>query len=572
LAQKFNCFNPACIFKRDFSMPTVTFPLAYLARLTAAAPAQLAKQAFSYGLNAQVLDQDLEVEVTAERPDLLAPEGFTRAMNIYNGTPRSLPKALSASGRTVHVSAEVEPFRPYIAALVVEQVDLSAGGLEALIQFQEKVTQTFGRQRKKIAIGVYDLDCIVGDVYYTTALKDQLTFTPLKGDRPLTAHQILTEHPAGVIYAHTLPDGDRIPVLQDSQGQVLSIPPIINADGVGAVTAQTRNLLIDVTGMLQQTVMDTINILAHNFLDTGAEVKTVAIATPSGSWITPSLARKSVPFSAKFLNEIIGTSIPKTDLGRYLERMDLYPTGTDIVQVPTYRTDIFSQIDIAGDLLVAVGIDQLQADFTNLQFYTGNADPRRSFVLKMGDLAQRMGLMEVKSFVLTDPEVLHHFSSTYVQAANAKTRTYSVARTTLQAGLLDILARNINAPKPINIYEIGEGLTLAADGSIQETVRWGFASLDARASFAIAKSYVQTLLRALGIEYSLTECQASYYIPGRAATVMIAEQSVGEFGEIHPAVLNAFSFPEPVCVGELICDLLMPHHAQVPLFRDTRLE
>lgn len=552
-------------------MPTVTFSLEYLARLTQMPPEQLEQQAFTYGLDATLFEQELEVEVTAERPDLLSAEGFCRAINIYNGVSRSIPEQLEPSGRTIHVAPEVESLRPCIAALVVEGVDLSHGGLDALIQFQEKVTQTFGRQRKKIAIGVYDLDPITGDLYYTTVHKDELTFTPLKGDRPMTARQILRDHPSGVLYAATLPEQETVPALMDARGTVLSMPPIINAEGIGAVTHETRNLLVDVTGILQQTVLDTINILAHNFLDTGARVKTVAIATPTETFTTPNLDRKEVTFSAKFLNEIIGTSIPKQDLGLYLERMDLHPTGTDIVKVPTYRTDIFSQIDIAGDLLVAVGIEQLQADFSSLKFFTGEADSLRSFVFKVGDLAQRMGLMEVKSFVLTDPDLLNHFSSTYVQTANAKSRTYSTTRTTLQAGLLEILSRNINEPKPINIYEIGEVLNQSSDRSIHENFLWGFASLDARASFAIAKSYTQTLLHALGITYSLVECDAPYYIPGRAATVMIDQQVAGQFGEIHPEVLHAFSFPEPVCSGELDCGLLMRAHSQVSKFHDARI-
>lgn len=552
-------------------MPTVTFPLAYLTRLTQTSPAQLEKQAFSYGLDAVLREQELEVEVTAERPDLLAAEGFTRAINIYNQIPRTIPDQLEASGRTIHVSPTVESLRPCIAALVVENADLGDGGLEALIQFQEKVTQTFGRQRKKIAIGVYDLDQIWGDLRYVAVNSDALSFVPLKGDRPMTARQLLTDHPSGHLYASTLPTQDQVPVLMDERDTILSLPPIINAEGIGAVTAETRNLFIDVTGILQQTVMDTINILAHNFLDTGAQVKTVAIATPDGTQVTPSLTRKEIPFSAKFLNEVIGTSIPKQDLGLYLERMDLHPTGTDIVRVPTYRTDIFSQIDIAGDLLVAVGIENLQADFTSLQFYTGEADRLRSFVLKVGDWAQRMGLMEVKSYILTAPDLLEHFSSTYVQTANAKSRTYSATRTTLQAGLLEILSRNINAPKPINIYEIGEVLNLKSDGSIQETFLWGFASLDARASFAIAKSYIQTLLHALRIDYTLVECDASYYIPGRAASVIIDQQIVGQFGEIHPEVLQAFSFPEPVCSGELNCEILMQSHVKISEFYDARI-
>jgi phenylalanyl-tRNA synthetase beta chain len=291
-------------------------------------------------------------------------------------------------------------------------------------------------------------------------------------------------------------------------------------------------------------------------LDIGAEVKTVQIRYPDQLVTTPDLQPKPVAFSARFLNEVIGTAISKTDLNRYLARMDLYATGTQTILVPTYRTDIFSEIDIAGDLLVAVGIDNLTADRSGLQFYNSQSDPLKDFAFKVGDFAQRMSLMEVKSFILSDPELLTWFSDRYIQADNAKSRAYSAARVSLQAGLLEILSRNISAPKPINIYEIGEVIQFTATQAIYETIYWGFASLDARASFATAKSYVQTLLKAFAIEYDLQVCQEKRYIPGRAATVMIHGQVAGHFGEIHPALLNHFSFPEPVCSGELDCRIL----------------
>lgn len=547
-------------------MPTVSFPLDYLRRLTDTPPQQLEQQAFDYGLDATLYAGSLEVEVTAERPDLLAAEGFTRAINIYNGQPRTIPDQLADSGRCVIVTPEVAALRPYIAALVVENVSLGAAGLDSLIQFQSKVTHTFGRQRQKIAIGVYDLDQIQGDITYTAAAKATLTFVPLREERALTAEQILTEHPNGLLYARTLPDSDHVPVLQDSTGKVLSLPPIINATGAGQIAPDTRNLLIDVTGISPKTVREMINILAHNFLDTGSPVKTVTIQYPDHAWITPDLTRQPIPFSAKFLNEMLGTAIPKTHLGKYLSRMDLTVTGTDVILVPTYRTDILSEIDIAGDLLVAIGLDNLQPEPTALRFHTGESDPLRQYVYTVSDMAQRMGLMEVKSFVLTDPDVMAWFSSDAIQAGNAKNRTLSATRTTLQAGLLDILSRNINAPKPINLYEIGEVLRLespaasnetAPEPQVYETFYWGFASLDAKASFAQAKAYVQTLLKMLRLTYELVPCEDSHYIPGRAATVLIQGEAVGHFGEIHPTILSHFSFPEPICSGELDCRKLM---------------
>ncbi|MGB3136412.1 MAG: phenylalanine--tRNA ligase subunit beta [Nodosilinea sp.] len=543
-------------------MPTVTFPLTYLQRLTTTEPQRLAQQAFDYGLNATLADQTLEVEVTAERPDLLAAEGFTRAINIYNGLARTVPDQLVSSGRRVTVRPEVQRLRPHIAALIVRGADLQNGGLEVLVQFQEKVTQTFGRQRRKIAIGVYDLDRISGDLTYGAEPLDKLTFVPLHGTEPITAREVLQQHAVGKIYSHTLPKNGHAPVLRDAAGTVLSMPPIINAAGAGKVTDRTRNLFIDVTGILPQPVLETANILAHNFLDTGAEVQTVEISTPQGTVVTPTLTRRSVPFSAKYLNEIMGTAIPKSGLGNVLSRMDLDVSGTDLVHVPTYRADIFSQVDIAGDLLVAIGIANLQAEPLAVKFHLGKSAPLRQVMFRVSDLAQRMKLTEVKSFVLTDPNSLDLFAAPYVQTGNAKSRAYSATRTTLQAGLLDILARNISAPKPINIYETGEVLRFK-DQNIKESQCWGFASLDARASFATAKSYMQTMLKALGVSYDLAVCNAPYYITGRAAAVLVQGQMVGEFGEVHPQVLEHFSFPEPVCTGELNCTASLVEPSQL---------
>jgi phenylalanyl-tRNA synthetase beta subunit len=33
--------------------------------------------------------------------------------------------------------------------------------------------------------------------------------------------------------------------------------------------------------------------------------------------------------------------------------------------------------------------------------------------------------------------------------------------------------------------------------------------------------------------------------------VQVAGETIGEFGEAHPSLLNAFSFPEPIAMGEL---------------------
>jgi phenylalanyl-tRNA synthetase beta chain len=335
-----------------------------------------------------------------------------------------------------------------------------------------------------------------------------------------------------------------------------------------------------VTGTVAKTVLEMASIWAHNFVDFGALVKTVEIVGAAGELsVTPSIVPKSVAFSVRFLNQTVGTAIAKGDLGQYLRRMDLQPLGTDVIEVPSYRTDILTQTDIAGDLLVAVGIENLQAELPGSQFYMGQTDPLKDRVLRVSDLAQRMQLMEVRNFVLTDPALENLFASggaelgdsstgvftgasaVYLETSNAKVRTCSVTRSSLQPGLLALLSRNIGVPKPLNIYETGEVIVPQwdAEGTLEswtESLYWGFASLDARASFAVAKRYMQTLLKAIGVAYVWEDCDLPRYIPGRAAIVRVNGDRAGHFGEIHPAILQNFSFPDPVCSGELDCRLL----------------
>jgi len=550
--------NRAAILVLNLSaaMPIATFPLSDLVSLTQTGVDDLVPWAAAYGLAAIGRGAELEVEVTADRPDLLAVEGLARVLKIHQGAGRSTQTELAPSGRSIEIAPQDPPLRPQIAALVVEVPGgVGEAALGAFLQFQDKVTQTYGRQRQKLAMGAYDLGQVQGNLRYGLRAVDAVELVPLGGDRPWTGVEILADHPKAHLYGGSLRGQTQIPVLEDGQGQILAVPPLINAEGVGRVTAGTAAILVDITGTSAQGVAELASLVAQNWLDRGATVKTVAIVTAAGTVTTPQLGRRSVPVSAKFLNEVVGTFIPKVDLQRYLGRMDLEletGEGGDRVWVPRYRTDILSQSDVAGDLLVAVGIENLEADRSDFQFFTGKANPLKTLALRVGDWSQRMGLLEVKSYILTDPQVLAAFPGQPIQAANARSQSHSATRTTLQAGLLEILAHHISAPKPINLYEVGEIVAWKAETEqVQEELRWAFASLDPKASFSTAKAYMQTLLQGLAIAYTWVEFEAPFYIGGRSAAVAVGGRSIGHFGEIHPELLHRFSFPEPVCSGEL---------------------
>jgi phenylalanyl-tRNA synthetase beta chain len=61
----------------------------------------------------------------------------------------------------------------------------------------------------------------------------------------------------------------------------------------------------------------------------------------------------------------------------------------------------------------------------------------------------------------------------------------------------------------------------------------------------------------LGKEYSLEESSDPRFIPGRQARVIYGGTAIGVYGELHPAVLEAFGITMPSAGGEIDLDALL---------------
>ncbi|MFQ6117837.1 MAG: phenylalanine--tRNA ligase subunit beta, partial [Candidatus Bipolaricaulia bacterium] len=78
----------------------------------------------------------------------------------------------------------------------------------------------------------------------------------------------------------------------------------------------------------------------------------------------------------------------------------------------------------------------------------------------------------------------------------------------------------------------------------------------------------QPLLRRLGIEdYRFTKSSAPYLHPGRAAELLLGEESVGTLGELHPQVRANFELEGPVAVAELDLEYILKKACRVRRYR-----
>jgi phenylalanyl-tRNA synthetase beta chain len=144
------------------------------------------------------------------------------------------------------------------------------------MEFQENLHWVLGRDRKKVAIGIHNLDVLKPPFTYKAAKPDEYSFVALETSHKMTLQEILEDHKKGKKYAHLLDKFDKYPLITDSEDNVLSMPPIINGE-LTKLTENTVNVLIDVTGTDERAVNFALNIIACSFAETGGSIKSMDV-------------------------------------------------------------------------------------------------------------------------------------------------------------------------------------------------------------------------------------------------------------------------------------------------------
>ena len=230
------------------------------------------------GVDLAVLDDSvIEMEVFPNRPDMLCVEGFVRALKGFLGLESgSSAYAISDTSLAMFIDPSVAPVRPYVTAAAVYNVSISEDFLISIMNVQEKLHTTHGRNRVKVAIGVHDLDKVQSPFTYKAVKPNEVSFVPLGMNNPLNLAEILEKHPKGRDYAFALAGKERYPVILDKNKNVLSFPPIINGE-LTRLTDRTENLFIEITGTSELAVNQALNIIVTAFADRGGKIVSVEL-------------------------------------------------------------------------------------------------------------------------------------------------------------------------------------------------------------------------------------------------------------------------------------------------------
>ncbi len=520
----------------------------------------------------------LKIELNdTNRPDLWSTAGLSRQLRVYSGGRKpayaffSDPGAtLDSGGRLVEVDAALENIRPYVAAFVVTGRQIDEPALKDVIQTQEKLCWNFGQKRSSIAMGVYRNDLITYPVRYFAADPQSTRFVPLQMEDELSLDEIIEKHPKGQEFGYIVKDFPGYPFLTDANGEVLSFPPIINSNSLGAVEVGDSELFIEMTGTDLRTLLLATSIVACDLADYGFTVQPVKTIYPYetefGREITsPYYFQEPCVAAIADINKLLGVEFTAEEAARYAAKMglDVKVEGDAIkAQAPHFRNDFLHPVDLMEDVMIGRGTNEFEPVLP-MEFTAGRLSPEELFARSVKDTMVGLGYQEMvynylgsrKDFI----EKMGIDESPVVRIANPMTENYEYLRNSILPSLLSTEAVSANAVYPHRIFEIGKvAYHDPQDNYGSVTRNWlGFLDADADSNFNDLHSMVSAVFYYLSREYTLRESDDPRFLSGRCADIEYKGQQVGILGEIHPQVLENWSITVPCAACEIDLDSIL---------------
>ena len=511
------------------------------------------------GLDLEQENSDtVKVEYNPNRPDFSTDYGIARALRGLMGFEIGMPEyQISTSGIKIRVDPSVNKVRPIIVSGIVEGIGLDDETVKQIITMQEDLHQGIGRKRQKVAIGLHDLDKIKPDIRYTTKKAD-FEFTPLGFSKPMSLKKIIDDTEVGKKYGKIISRFDRYPIIQDSQEEVLSFPPIINSEKT-KVTQSTKNIFIDITATNLKTAEDALAVLATTFFDAGGQLKTVQIEYTEKKQITPNLKPFKMEFKLDFANTLLGLKISEHEAIECLRKCRINAknkNGRLIAEIPRYRVDIIHPIDLVEEISLGYGLDRFTPTIPS-STSTGRHKPKFEILGKIRDICIGLGLTEIVNLSLTSENVLftkiNRRTNLTLRVERAKSSEHQYLRDLLIPSLLLTLSKNIHEEYPQKLFEISKTFQCKNKRVNQINEEYHLAATIAHSSsnFTKTKSILTSIFTyTFGWKCNTKRDTHPLFVDGRCAKFN-ANNIEGFIGEIKPEIIAAFNLRTPISAFEV---------------------
>ena len=277
-------------------------------------------------------------------------------------------------------------------------------------------------------------------------------------------------------FLHIIEGSVVFPVIYDANRTVLSLPPIING-AHSAISLDTTDVFIECTATdlnKAKIVLNTVVTMFSEYSAAKFAVEPVDVVDSSGAERAyPDFMTRFVDVDPEYVRRRIGVTEADIDtkaMAALLCRMQL-PTkidaGTLRVEVPPTRSDILHPCDVAEDVAIAFGYNNINKEKCGPNVVTvGAQQPLNNFSDLVRQEMAAQGFSEVLTWILCSHD--DNFANASraddgklaAIVANPSSQDVQVARSSLLQGVLKAMGANKDAPVPAKLFEVGDVVLL----------------------------------------------------------------------------------------------------------------
>ncbi|MGV9425563.1 phenylalanine--tRNA ligase subunit beta [Streptomyces sp. NPDC003656] len=568
----------------------------------------------------ELVDEVLDIAVTANRGDCLSIRGVARETAIAYGLPLRDPALIdvpapNAYGYPVKVSEPMGCDR--FTARTVTGLSPEARSPIWLRRRLQKV----GIRPVSLAVDVtnyvmtelgqplhaYDRSLVQGTIGVRRAEEGEKLVTLDGVERTLHAEDLVITDDRGPIGLAGVMGGRNTEIADHDDEEHSTTDVVIEAAHFNAVsvarTARRHKLSSEAsrrfergvdpqaTAAAAQRTVDLLVLLAGGTAEAGV----TEIIAPS--------APHSITIPADHPDKVAGVTYGRETVVRRLQEIgcDVYGQDELIVTVPSWRPDLTEANDLAEEVIRLEGYENLPSTLPRPTSGRGLTH-RQRLHRKVGRALAGAGYVEAPNYPFVSEQVFDQLgldaedpARRVVTLANPLNDEEPALRTTLLPGLLGALRRNDGrGSHDLALFETGlvflpraeraaavhpavdrrptdeqlAGLNAALPeqprhvaavlaGAREQAGWWGKGR---PADWADAIEAARTVAREAGAELVVRKGQYGPWHPGRCAELLVvedgAERVVGHAGELHPRVLKALGLPERTSAMELDLDAL----------------
>ena len=227
------------------------------------------------------------------------------------------------------------------------------------------------------------------------------------------------------------------------------------------------------------------------------------------------------------------------------------------ITVPTYRGDIFEEMDLIEEVLRFFGLNNIPAELPKMTM----GDVRRQEIDivedRVRDLLAESGLSEAATYSFIRREANAIFSSEQpITVANALSENVASMRLSLLPGLLETVAFNrAYGTRDGGLFEVGRTYHRRGKGA-EEHRRAAFVMFGA-ADFFDAKGVIELIAQRFHVDLRFSASDQPWLKKGKGAVAWHGALAVANVGALTPDVLQFFDVKGDVIAAELDLAALM---------------